>query len=492
MYKLLKRFLFAVLIIISVYLLLLIPVPSSEHKVQSHQQPFIWSSDSLWNKLEADFAESRKLDTAALRAKIDSLFLIEERLCSKMESSAVALNDSVYDAVLFHFFSLSALVAAQTQYAHHLNILYSRIRTAVKLQSQKWDINSTATRNRLYKMLYGLRAAVEEVALQADSTEPILSGKDEYSATPSANILGITVHSGDLLVSRGGAEVSAFISRGNDYPGNFSHVALVYIDASTNIPYLIEAHIEKGVAVSSVADYVKDKKLRFMVLRSRFDLPQLKADSMLPQKVALYAFNEAAKRHIPYDFKMNYDDSSAMFCSEVGSYAYRKNGLQLWKAVSTISSPGVENWLHSFGVEHFVTQMPSDLEYDPQLTVVAEWKDGETLFKDHLDNAVMDALLTEADKGAEIGYNTWKLPVARVLKAYCVVLNIFDKVGKIPEGMSAVQAMKNLEFVRIFQQVKKSVAVQAENFKHEKKYRAPYWKLVKMADAEAEKYFAKR
>ncbi len=492
MHILLKRFLFAVLIVLSVYLLLLIPVPSDEYKIQAHQQPFNWSSDSLWNKLEADFSGSKKLDTAILHSKIDSPFLIEERFCSEMESSAVALNDSVYDAVLFHFFSLSALVAAQTQYVHQLNILYGRIRTAVKLQSQKWEINGTATRNRLYKMLYGLRAAVEEVALQADSTEPILYGKEEYSATPSTNILGITVHSGDLLVSRGGAEVSAFISRGNDYPGNFSHVALVYIDTATNIPYLIEAHIEKGVAVSSVADYVKDKKLRFMVLRPRFDLPQLKADSMLPQKAALYAFDEAAKRHIPYDFKMNYDDSSAMFCSEVGSYAYRKNGLQLWKAVSTISSTGVENWLHSFGVEHFVTQMPSDLEYDPQLAVVAEWKDGETLFKDHLDNAVMDALLTEADKGAKIGYNTWKLPIARVLKAYCAVLNLFGKVGMIPEGMSAVQAMKNLEFVSIFQEVKKSVALRVDEFTSDRKYRPPYWQLVKMTNAEAGKYFSKR
>ena len=36
---------------------------------------------------------------------------------------------------------------------------------------------------------------------------------NEPSVTPSANVLGIKVHSGDLLVSRGGAEVSAFISR---------------------------------------------------------------------------------------------------------------------------------------------------------------------------------------------------------------------------------------------------------------------------------------
>ena len=28
-------------------------------------------------------------------------------------------------------------------------------------------------------------------------------------------------------------EVSAFISRGNDHPGNFSHVAIVHVDSNT-------------------------------------------------------------------------------------------------------------------------------------------------------------------------------------------------------------------------------------------------------------------
>ena len=46
-----------------------------------------------------------------------------------------------------------------------------------------------------------------------------------------------------------------------------------------------------------------------------------------------------------------------------------------------------------------MTLEPSDLEYDPQLTVVAEWHDPGTLFKDHLDNAVTDVLLEDANSG---------------------------------------------------------------------------------------------
>jgi hypothetical protein len=327
-----------------------------------------------------------------------------------------------------------------------------------------------------------MRAAVEEVLLQTDRIPfaPAMLAKDEPSATPSTNIFGITVHSGDLLVSRGGAEVSALISRGNDYPGNFSHVALIYVDEK-NTPYLIEAHIEKGVAISSAEQYIKDKKLRFMVLRLRADLPQLKSDPMLPQKAARFAFDEANKRHIPYDFKMNFKDSTALFCSEVGSYAYRKNGIQLWQGVSTISSQGVVNWLHAFGVENFVTQMPADLEYDPQLSIVAEWRNPETLYKDHLDNAVMDVLLEEADRGRPINYSILQLPMVRLIKGWCVIKNYFGKPAIIPEGMSATQALKNQYFVAMYQQLKDATKLLTEQFIAANNYRPPYWQLVNLA-----------
>ena len=135
--------------------------------------------------------------------------------------------------------------------------------------------------------MYGMRAAVEEVLLQADTLNfnPVQFVKEEPSATPSTLLQGIRVHSGDLLVSRGGAEVSAFISRGNDYPGNFSHVALLHVSEDGNASF-IEAHIEKGVAIATAEEYLKDKKLRFMVLRPRADLAQLKENPLLPHQAA--------------------------------------------------------------------------------------------------------------------------------------------------------------------------------------------------------------
>ncbi len=478
-----KKISLQILIALSLlYLVLLIPDSNNTTILKATEKPFTWNKDAAWLQLENDFKNAQAQPKEKIDSTIRGLFSLEESLYNKTQTANTSFTDSNFTAISSNFFSLAALVAAQPSQRDSFINLYNKIRRNIKFQSTQWDINRKEVRNLLYQQLYGMRAAVEEVLLQTDSLpfKPVMLVKDEPSATPSTTIFGIKVHSGDLLVSRGGAEVSALISRGNDYPGNFSHVALIYVDEK-NTPYLIEAHIEKGVAIASAEQYIKDKKLRFMVLRPRADLPQLMRDSLLPQKVARYAFDEANRRHIPYDFKMNFADSTAMFCSEVGSYAYRKNGIQLWQGVSTISSQGVVNWLHAFGVENFVTQMPADLEYDPQLSIVAEWRNPETLFKDHLDNAVMDVLLEEADKGRKINYSILQLPIVRVVKGWCMLNNFFGKSAIIPEGMSATQALKNQYFVAMYVKLSNATNLLSDQFINEKHYRPPYWQLVNLA-----------
>ncbi len=485
-----KRVLTIIVMIGILFTLLLIPDFNNTTILKATEKPFAWNKDELWLQLENDFRVARKQPAKRIDSAIHQLFNAQELLYRKIQLGNIATTDTNFNAISRNFFLLASLVAAQPLQRDSFVHLYNKIRNSVKLQSHHWNMNEVEVRNLVYQQLYGMRAAVEEVLLQTDSVpfDPAMLVKDEPSATPFTSIFGIKVHSGDLLVSRGGAEVSALISRGNDYPGNFSHVALIYIDEKKS-PYLIEAHIEKGVAISSAEQYIKDKKLRCMVLRPRADLGHLKHDPMLPQKVAKLAFDEANKRHIPYDFKMNFNDSSAMFCSEVGSYAYKKNGIQLWKGVSTISSQGVVNWLHAFGVENFVTQMPSDLEYDPQLSIVAEWRNPETLYKDHIDNAVMDVLLEEADKGRQIKYPVFKLPLARVIKGWCVIKNYLGKTAMIPEGMSATQALKNQYFVAMYNQLRTETLIQIDQFIQSNHYRPPYWQLVKLAGKANEKIY---
>ncbi len=462
-----KKILKITAILIGLYALLLIPLPEKEADVQkASETPFIWDRDALWEHLENTFVEGKSMQPALLDSLVQRKSLEIDSLLEAHEGLEIAPGDTFYPQVLDGFFQIAPLIAAQPDKSGWHIEFYNRIRKKMKEDASRWDMNSPGAREQSYRVLYGVRAAVEEILLQSTQAQftTTMYVTDEPSATPEASILGIEVHSGDLLVSRGGAEVSAFISRGNDFPGNFSHVALVYIDEETREPFLVEAHIEKGVAIATLEEYLKDKKLRFMVMRPRADLEALQENPLLPHQAARYMYQEARSRYIPYDFKMDYFDDSAMFCSEVGSYAYKQNGVQLWEFTSTISSDGIMNWLHDFGVEHFVTQMPSDLEYDPMLSVVGEWRDRETLFQDHLDNAVMDALIEQANAGEKLGYTMWLLPVARALKGYCFLLNTFGKEGPIPEGMSAVQALKNNDFVDRFQTLKTYTRAKVEAF----------------------------
>jgi hypothetical protein len=178
---------------------------------------------------------------------------------------------------------------------------------------------------------------------------------------------------------------------------------------------------------------------------------------------------------------MNYKDSSKLFCSEVASTVYAAHGVNLWMGISHISSPGLRKWLAAFGVKYFETQEPSDLEYDPQLRVIAEWRDFETLKKDHFDNAVTDAMLEGAEKGEGLSYDWYLLPIARVAKAWSVLLNLFGKVGMMPEGMSSTAGLRSTSYIRQHEAIYKQLVLKADQFKAQQGYEPPYWQLVSLA-----------
>ena len=469
------------------YLLLLIPERSGrEAAAQSSpvtKQAFAWNQDAYWNALEAKYQELRKSGCKGAEADVRVRMEGLQKLLARINGQELRHDAPEFGETELRMFETAPLVSAcNTGLAEYLQFT-ADLRAAVKRQSQHWDMTSDAVRITLYRLLYGARSAMEEIMMQAPAGtfSALMRGTDEPSATPSANIRNVTVHSGDILVSRGGAPTSALIARGNDYPGNFSHIAFVYVDPASKEAKIIEAHIEVGVVVSTAEQYLADKKLRVMLLRPRADLPEIVKDPMLPHKAAEYSYRRATDKHIPYDFPMDYKDHAELFCSEVASEAYERFGVNLWAGVSHISSPGLRKWLAAFGVRHFETQEPSDLEYDPQLRVVAEWRDPETLKNDRLDNAVTEVMLEGAEKGDEIGYTWYLLPFARIVKAYSMLLNQFGKAGPIPEGMSATTALRTQDYMGKHEGIRKRLEKKAEQYNKEHGYEAPYWDLVNLA-----------
>jgi hypothetical protein len=485
--KIPKRIGWIVAALVALYIVLLIPfsertiVPQMGERTQ--KQPFEWNQDEYWNALEATYRALKHGGCATAEAALTSQFQRLKRILHTIDEERPGPKDRIFSELEKMVFEMGPVVSACNKQVMDYIVMIAGLRTSVKRCSEGWDMNSTAARDTLYRLLYGSRAAVEEVILQTPAAKvpKLVLGKDEPSQTPWADVHGVRIHSGDILVSRGGAPTSALISRGSDYPGNFSHIALVYVDPVTHTASIIESLIERGVVVSTVGQYLKDKKLRVMLLRLRADLPQLMKDPMIPHKAALFAYNNAIKKHILYDFEMNYQDHSKLFCSEVASAAYEHFGIKLWMGISHISSPGLQRWLRDFGVRFFETQEPSDLEYDPQLTVVAEWRDPETLKKDHYDNAVTDVMLEGAEHGDELAYQWYLLPVVRLAKAYSAVLNLMGKVGPVPEGMSSTAALRNVWYSNMHDAIAARLTRKAALFENENGYAPPYWELVKMA-----------
>ena len=467
------------------YLALLIPVSGVPPAVPAGPagRPFAWNQDAVWSALEGEFRQAREAGCPAVAPRIDAALRALDGHLAVVEAASPPAGAPVFADLEADLFAAGALVAACPDRLPALLERTGRIRVALKRASRWWDVDSAVARRTLYRLLYGSRAAVEEVMLQlpASSVPALVRGTDEPSATPAATLLGVTVHSGDVLVSRGGAPTSALIARGNDYPGNFSHVALLHVDPATGTPLVVEAHIERGVVVSTLDAYLADTKLRVMVLRPRADLPAVAADPDLPHRAASWALEEAGRRHVPYDFAMDAGDHTAMFCSEVVSAAYESVGVRLWMGMSRISSPGLRSWLAAFGVRHFLTEEPSDLEYDPQLEEVAEWRDPATLYRDHLDNAVTEVMLEDAEAGARLRYDLALLPVARLGKAASAALNLAGLEGPVPEGMGALAALRNRAFSRRHAALAARLAGLARESRDRRGYTPPYWELLRLA-----------
>ena len=476
-------------ILILAYVVLLIPEQDIARKeltaLSPQRVPFAWNQDAFWLHLQKQYAEARHAGCEQLIPLLTARMARLDTRLNALERMPLVPTAEELSAAEHAIFECAPLVAACSDWLGAFIERTASARRLVKTQSRRWDMNDSLARRTLYRLLYGSRAALEEVLLQmpAEVVPRLIAVGDEPSATPWASILGVNIHSGDILVSRGGAPTSALIARGSDYPGNFSHVALVHVDPKTHQGSILESHIERGVTISTPEEYLKDTKLRVMVLRLRADLPELLADPMLPHRAASRAFDEASRRHIPYDFEMDYREHSKLFCSEVASAPYQELGVTLWMGMSTISTPGLQSWLAAFGVRHFVTQEPSDLEYDPQLAIVAEWRDPLTLFKDHLDNAVIDVMLELAEEGEDLSYDWYALPAARVVKAYSLALNLFGGIGPIPEGMTATAALRNTVFTSKHEAIKRGLEVRATAYASERGYAPPYWELVRLARA---------
>ena len=232
----------AVLAVILVYFILMIPMPESRVPA-SDSKAFSWNRDSLFLSLEKRYKEIKT------KGRVDAVtfqkFQLQgDSILNLLNDVNLKPSDTVFQNWLDYYLFMAPIVAADSSKVGWYYQQRQRMRRIQAEQSAYWSKDDMQARITRYKLVYGSRAALEEVFLQQDEhfTFPFSQSID---STGASDLFGVKVKDGDILLSRGGAPVSAFISRANDFPGNFSHVALLHVDSKTRRKKLIVAHIEK-------------------------------------------------------------------------------------------------------------------------------------------------------------------------------------------------------------------------------------------------------
>ncbi|MGH8688234.1 MAG: YiiX/YebB-like N1pC/P60 family cysteine hydrolase [Burkholderiales bacterium] len=254
-------------------------------------------------------------------------------------------------------------------------------------------------RNTMRAALFLGEYVAENLIRPAPEARAFAGGEPALELNPAFGPT-LELRSGDVLMSRGDAFVSGAIARLGDTDGNFSHVALLYVDPATRKPWTIEAHIEVGAVVAPLEKYLADGKSRAVVFRY--------PDAALAAEAARVMF-ERVKRasdtghNIPYDFAMQMDGADAereLFCSEIVSAGYDLASGGTVKLPRYRTSFRMENgaFLKAIGITEPASFAPSDLEVDTRFALVAEWRNLGKTERSRMTDAIITRIYEAMDE----------------------------------------------------------------------------------------------
>lgn len=196
--------------------------------------------------------------------------------------------------------------------------------------------------------------------------------------------------SGDILMSRGNSFVSAAIARSGEALGQFSHLSLVYIEEKTGKIYTIESHIAAGVLIRPIEDHILQGNARESIYRYH--------DQQLAHAAAKAMYEMAKKfkepNNIPYDFERDMNEPSAFDCSEVVREGFKRasHGKILFPMYITRLPKDLMPFINSLGIKTDLSFSPEDMDVDPRVELVAEWRDLNKVEDVRIKNQIADSM----------------------------------------------------------------------------------------------------
>ena len=240
-----------------------------------------------------------------------------------------------------------------------------------------------------------LEEFITEIGVNMQTRTPVADPHDfsqqKYQFYLNPKYKNFNFKSGDILLVRTSSFVSAVISRIGDEDGQFSHAAMVYVDKSGEIK-VMEALIEAGTVITPYEEWRKIND-HSRALLFRHD------NEALAKKAALKLYNTIQKRQaskdlIPYDFTMNDSDNNQIFCAEMVQYAFKLAGdNQLPTFRTSFKTFGNHTFLNELTISVEDTFTPGDLEVEPSINLVAEWRNYEATRLSRLQDVIQTKIL---------------------------------------------------------------------------------------------------
>lgn len=275
-----------------------------------------------------------------------------------------------------------------------------KIRVRLHEKLQEFDANNELEKMCQLKIREGYQYArySEEYLLDWLYTQKVLSFKSTpilENSKPSTwvneKFSDYKLKSGDVLLIRGKSYVSAMIARIGDEEGNFSHLAIIGEDKQGK-QYAVESLIQKGLIVTPLEKWLTQEDARVALYRQ----PDEALAKLAAQKIYEKA-TEAMKKgeSIRYDFAMDDEEHSTLFCSEVIRYAYELASDKKFiipKYRSSVSKFGESKYPRTLGITKNHLFAPYDIEVDPRFDFIAEYRHFPLLRQVRMQDSVLQSI----------------------------------------------------------------------------------------------------
>lgn len=246
------------------------------------------------------------------------------------------------------------------------------------------------------------------------------------------------LQSGDILLSRGNLFTASIIGRIGSVDNLFSHVSLVWVEDGSvmgekNIGkrYIVESTVavkkgipykgrtidyDGGLRIISFEEFMDEYKGRLALYRMKHLNPEGKTPAReVAQRAARQLAEMAAPHNILYNYPMDMKDTDTLFCSQAISLVwnqtcqspdvacdttadrYQAEGRGSFPLYWTPFNPEKNAFLPILEILVPATFSPADIESDPRVELIAEWKSYDQMKTFRLHDAAISAMFSWAE-----------------------------------------------------------------------------------------------